>query len=240
MVNTYRNAAVLDWGEIVYTVIAIDGPAGAGKSTLARRVADRLNFKYLDTGAMYRAVTLYVLNNDIDIQNIDKIISFLNKIEIEFLSDKTGSKNKRPQVLLNKENVTKKIRKPIIDKHVSNIARIKEVRNFLRKKQRDIARSQNIIVDGRDIGTRVFPEADFKFYVTASLEERAKRRYLEKGKTEKSLEDIKNEIKRRDNIDKNRKYSPLQKADDAVLIDTSDLTVKETVDKILEIIKKHQ
>ncbi len=224
----------------MYTVIAIDGPAGAGKSTLARRVADKLNFKYLDTGAMYRAVTFYVLNNDIDIQNIDQIISFLNKIEIEFLSDKTGSKNKRPQVLLNKENVTKKIRKPIIDKHVSNIARIKEVRNFLRKKQRDIARSQNIIVDGRDIGTRVFPEADFKFYVTASLEERAKRRYLEKGKTEKSLEDIKNEIKRRDNIDKNRKYSPLEKADDAFLIDTSDLTVEETVDKILEIIKKHQ
>lgn len=218
------------------SVIAIDGPAGAGKSTIAKRLAKRLNYRYLDTGAMYRAVTWYVVNNNIDLSNKEKIGEIAKKINISFNTDENGNTS----IFVNGKNVNNEIRKNIIDKNVSEVAKISKVRSEMVKIQKRIAKNGKIIVDGRDIASRVLPDADLKVYLTASVEERARRRYnelIQKG-ISSDFEKVKEDIKKRDYIDKNRDNSPLTKTDDAILVDSTNLSIKEVVDKISGLIKE--
>ena len=212
-------------------VIAIDGPAGAGKSTIAKNVSEILNLEYIDTGAMYRALTLKVLNNGIDIQDKDAILKLARSTSIRFKDNK---------IYLDGVVVDKEIRKNIVSNNVSNVAKIKEVREQLVQMQRELTKDSSIIMDGRDIGTVVLPDADFKFYIVASVEERAKRRYIElmdKGEKDISYERILNEIKRRDTIDSTRDISPLKKASDAYEIDTSNQTIEESIREVINIIE---
>ena len=218
------------------SVIAIDGPAGAGKSTIAKKLAKKFNYRYLDTGAMYRAVTWYVINNDIDISNNKKLSEIASNINISFKTDNNGE----TYIYVNDNNVTNKIRENIIDKNVSDVAKISGVRKEMVKIQKRIAENGKIIVDGRDIASRVLPDAELKIYLTASVEERARRRHnelIEKG-ISSDFEKVKEEIEKRDSIDKNRKDSPLIKTDDAVLVDSTNLSIEEVVDKISSLIKE--
>lgn len=209
-------------------VIAIDGPGGSGKSTVARQLAKKLDYDYLDTGAMYRAVTWLAIKKNIDVNDKEKLTDLADSIDISF--------NKK-KVFINEKDVTDLIRSPVIDKNVSYVARIKGVRERMLILQREIARKGGIVVDGRDIGSKVLPGADIKVYLTASLEERAHRRYNDiKKKDNISLEDVRNELEKRDRIDKNRDISPLMKTDDASYIDTTDLSIKEVVSKIINLI----
>ncbi len=208
-------------------VIAIDGPGGSGKSTVAKLLAKKLNYDYLDTGAMYRAVTWFALKKKIDVNDSHKLSEVASRINISF------SKNK---VFVNKEDVTGQIRKPEIDKNVSYVARIKGVREAMVALQRKIAEKGGIIVDGRDIGSRVLPDADIKVYLTASLEERAARRYQDIKKENVTLADVKKELKKRDMIDKNRKISPLIKAADANYLDTTNMSIEQVIDKLTKLI----
>ena len=212
-------------------VIAIDGPAGAGKSTIAKEIAKRLDLEYIDTGAMYRALTLKVINNKIDINDIDKIIEVANSTSIKF---------KNNSIYLDGIIVDGDIRKNIVNTHVSNIAKIKEAREIMVSMQREMSRCSNIIMDGRDIGTVVFPNANYKFFLIASIEERARRRYLEilqKGEDNVSYEKVLKDIKTRDTIDSTRDISPLKKASDAYEIDTTDKSIEETVMEIINIVE---
>jgi len=218
------------------SVIAIDGPAGAGKSTIAKKLAQRLNYRYLDTGAMYRAVTWYVINNGIEISNKQKISEVIKNIKISFTTDNNGNTS----IYVNEKNITNEIRKNIIDKNVSDVAKISQVRNEMVKIQKNIAKKGEIVVDGRDIGSRVLPDADLKIYLTASVEERASRRYnelIDKG-NDSDFEKVKKEIKKRDYIDENRENSPLTKTDDAILIDSTNMSIEEVLDKISSLIKE--
>src|SRR6056297_3004341 len=218
------------------SVIAIDGPAGAGKSTIAKKLAQRLNYRYLDTGAMYRAVTWYVINNGIEISNKQKISEVIKNIKISFTTDNNGNTS----IYINDKNITNEIRKNIIDKNVSDVAKISQVRNEMVKIQKNIAKKGEIFVDGRDIGSRVLPDADLKIYLTASVEERASRRYnelIDKG-NDSDFEKVKKEIKKRDYIDENRENSPLTKTDDAILIDSTNMSIEEVLDKISSLIKE--
>ncbi len=211
--------------------IAIDGPAAAGKSTVAKKVAKQLNFTYVDTGAMYRAVTLYALKNNIDPKDEFKVCSLVKNIDIKM--------DENSNVFLNGENVTKDIRSRIVADNVSYVASYKKVRLFLVEQQRQIALEKSVVMDGRDIGSYVLPNADVKIYQIASTSTRAKRRYdenISKG-IDCSYQDIVNEVKKRDFIDSNREFSPLKKADDAIELDTSSLNVEEVVKEILNIIK---
>lgn len=211
--------------------IAVDGPAGAGKSTIARRVAEVLNIEFIDTGAMYRALTLKVLKNNIDPQNTEKVIEILENTTIDFNDN---------HIYLDNIMVDDEIRENKISKYVSYIAVIKEVREGMVKLQQKMAMTKSIIMDGRDIGTVVLPNADYKFFITASVEERARRRYkelVEKGEKNISLGQIISEINKRDHIDSNRKISPLIIAEDAYLIDTTDKTIEECVDIIVSMVE---
>ncbi len=211
-------------------VIAIDGPGGAGKSTAARLLAKKLNYDYLDTGAMYRAVTLEALNRGIDVNDKMALTGLAEEINISF------SENR---VYLNNRDVTGLIRKTEIDQNVSYVARIKGVREAMVNLQRKMARKGGIIVDGRDIGSNVLPDADLKIYLTAALEERARRRYKDlKINEDISFTDVKNHLKKRDMLDKKREISPLIKADDAVVVDTTDLNIEEVVQELLKIFAK--
>lgn len=210
--------------------IAVDGPAGAGKSTIAKLIAKEKKITYLDTGAMYRAVTLDVLKNGGDFQDVKKIIELTRKAEISFQGQ---------QVFLNGEDVTEAIRRPVVSRHTSDVAKIPEVRELLVDRQREIAKNVSVIMDGRDIGSVVLPDADYKFYLDASVEERAKRRYdelVEKG-TDKSLEDIKKDIERRDYNDMHRDAGPLVCCDDAIVVDTTGMGINDVCRKILSYIK---
>jgi len=212
-------------------VIAIDGPAGAGKSTIAKKIADILDIEYIDTGAMYRAFTLKVLNSNIDINNLDEILKLLDTTTIEF---------KNRHIYLDGTRVDEEIRNNIISNNVSQIAKIKEVREKMVELQQKLAISNNVIMDGRDIGTVVLPNANYKFFLTASVEERAKRRYkelIQKGISNITYEQILEEIKKRDEIDSNREVSPLRKSQDAYVIDTTNKTIDETVQEIISIIE---
>ncbi|MGM0602786.1 MAG: (d)CMP kinase [Bacillota bacterium] len=212
-------------------VIAVDGPGGAGKSTISKLLAEDLNYKYLDTGAMYRAITLKVLEDCIDFDNTEKIIKKAENIKFDFKDNN--------KMYVDNEDLSNFIRKKEVNDHVSEVASIKEVREILVKKQQEIAAGGCVVMDGRDIGTKVLPNAEHKIFLTASLEERARRRWNElKEKGEKvDYGEVKNSIKKRDEIDRSRKYSPLKKANDAVEIDTSNLTIQEVIDKIKKIIK---
>ncbi len=211
-------------------IIAIDGPAGAGKSTISKLIANRLGIMYIDTGAMYRAVTYYFLQNDVKFDEKDEIKSSLDKIDIDFDRDK---------VYLCNQDVTSQIRSKIVNENVSNVSAIDVVREKMVDMQRLMSKKKSVLLDGRDIGTVVFPSADYKFYLTASVDVRAKRRYLEeqnKGNINISIEEIKKSIENRDFIDSNRKISPLKKADDALEIDTSDMSIDEVVNKVINIV----
>jgi cytidylate kinase len=218
-------------------IVAIDGPAASGKSTTAKAVAKRLGFTYVDSGAMYRAVTLMALREGVPVEDAEKVAELAKKAQIEFKTIK-----EEQHVFLNGEDVSEAIRLPEIAKNISPVAANPKVREILVRKQREMGQSTDIVMDGRDIGTVVFPDADVKIYLIASVEERAKRRMKElkeKGITT-TLDEIKEEIARRDHADMNRNVGPLKKADDAIEIDTSHLTIEEQVEKIVEIVKKIQ
>ncbi|MGP2570270.1 (d)CMP kinase [Ornithobacterium rhinotracheale] len=218
-----------------HIIIAIDGFSSTGKSTIAKQVAKRKNLIHVDTGAMYRAVTLYAIQNNLidEKGNVDDdFANHLSEISIEFKYNKAEQIN---ETYLNGQNVENEIREMRVANVVSFIAAIPEVRAFLVEQQRDMGKKQSLVMDGRDIGTVVFPEADYKFFITARPEVRAKRRYDEliaKGK-DVNLEEITKNVIERDHIDTTRAISPLKKAEDAIEIDNSDLNREETLEKVL-------
>lgn len=215
--------------------IAIDGPSGAGKSSLAKMVAKELNIIYVDTGAMYRAAALYALNLGIDIKNeTNRVIAMLDNLSIDLVY-KDGAQH----IILNGEDVTGKIRTPEVSVGASDIAVIKEVRIKLVKLQQNIAEKNSVVMDGRDIGTNVLPNADVKVFLTASIEERARRRYnelLEKG-VDCDFDDVKKDMEYRDHNDSSRDFAPLKAADDATKLDTTGFAIEKSLDAILKIVK---
>ncbi len=215
-------------------IIAIDGPAGAGKSTVAKIIAKRIGYLYLDTGAMYRALTLKVLQDNLSVKEEKAISELAAKIKIELTSNPEGTL----VVLLNARDVSLDIRKPEITKSVSDIAKIKDVRLVMLEKQRELGRSGNVVLDGRDIGTVVFPNAEKKFYLDANLEERSRRRYKElKGLGQDvTLSAVDADLSNRDRIDSSREFAPLKKADDAIYIDTTFMSIEQVVDTLLSYI----
>ena len=219
-------------------VIAIDGFSSTGKSSISKVVADTLGLIHIDTGAMYRAITLFGLRNfKNEKQEIDlsKLLQNLNEISLEF-RENSG----KLEIYLNGENVSKEIRTTEVSDNVSFIAKQPEVREHLVVLQRDIAEKQGVIMDGRDIGTVVLPNADYKFFLTASADERARRRFLELQSLgiETTIEEVKQNLIERDRIDSEREISPLKQAEDAILIDNTNLNKEETIDLILSYIKK--
>ncbi len=215
--------------------IAIDGPAGSGKSTVAKEIAKKLGILYVDTGAMYRTVGLYCIKNGIDLQQQSHIVSALKKIDMKIeLSD--GMQ----MIFLNGENVTQKIRTQEAGKAASAVAAILPVREKLVEIQRNLAKGHSVIMDGRDIGTNVLPDAAVKIYLNASVEQRTKRRCYELAMMGKTWDkkQIEQQIIQRDESDMNRKYHPLKKAEDAIEIDTSFMSIEEVVFKILNIVKE--
>jgi cytidylate kinase len=211
--------------------IAIDGPAGAGKSTIAKKAAKVLGIEYIDTGAMYRALTLKVIRKNLNPENPSDIINLLDCTDIDFIDN---------HIYLDGEQVDDDIRENIINKNVSYIATIKEVRDYMVLLQKKMAQSKSLIMDGRDITSVVLPNADFKFYVTASVEERGRRRYIElinKGEEDITLEQIISEIQNRDYIDSKRNISPLTQTEDSYLLDTTDKTIDECVNQIVSIVR---
>ena len=213
-----------------YEIITLDGPSGAGKSTIAKLVAKKLSFKYLDTGAMYRAVTLYMINHNVNIDDKDKVISALNNLNISF--DNAG------KIYLDGENVSETIRSTEVVNLVSKVSSISEVRQNMVSLQRKIAKDGEYVIDGRDIGSVVFPNAKYKFYMDASLDERAKRRHEEELSKGKNLtyEEVKESIRKRDGFDSNRKDSPLVVPENAYVIDTTSMTIDDVVEKITNVV----
>ena len=212
-------------------VVAIDGPAGAGKGTITKLVGEKLNLVNVDTGATFRCVALNMLKENVGMDEEEKIKNILEKINIEMYPD--------GKIFLNGEDVTKRIRENDVNDFVSPVSTIKIVRDKLLEIQRKIAEGKNVIMEGRDIGTTVFPNADVKIYLDATPEERARRRVLqnkEKG-IETSYEEVLENIKDRDYRDSNREIAPLRKAEDAIYIDSSEMTIEEVVDKVIDIIK---
>ncbi|MGL5379718.1 (d)CMP kinase [Clostridium sp.] len=210
--------------------VAIDGPAGAGKSTIAKLVAKEFNLMYINTGAMYRAVALKSSENNIDSENIDELCKLIDSMEMKFEND---------DLILNGVNIQDKITVPEISSVVSIYASIPEVRHKLVKLQQDMSRKFNVIMDGRDIGTVVLKESPFKFFLTATPEERADRRYkeLKERGLDVNYDVILSDIIKRDHIDSTREIDPLRKADDAIEIDTTGLNIDEVTSKICSLIK---
>lgn len=199
--------------------IAIDGPAGAGKSTISKIVAQKLGLEYIDTGAMYRAVTLKAISTGTDISDSQSVVELLKDTEIDFREN---------HIYMDERVVDEEIRSSEVNQNVSVVAKIGEIREILVSKQREIAESKSVIMDGRDIGTTVLSDAEYKFYLNASVEERARRRY-EEDKSSQSYEEIKRDIEKRDEIDMSREISPLVKAEDAIEVDTTDMDIEEVV-----------
>lgn len=218
-----------------YISIAIDGPAGAGKSTIARNLAKKLGFIYVDTGAIYRSVGYFAWLNGVKLQEHDKVIPLLEKMNIEIKYQDGEQK-----IYLNNIDVSEKIRTNEMSMYASFVSSIKEVRDFLLETQRDFAKVSNVIMDGRDIGTVVLPNASVKIYLTADSKVRAKRRYdelLKKGETV-DFDNILLTVIQRDEADMNREIAPLKKADDAILLDTSTLSFEESIEEIEKIIRE--
>lgn len=220
-------------------IIAIDGPAGSGKSTLAKLLAKKMNFLFIDTGAMYRALTLKAIKKSVDLNDDNSLVGLFKRAKIDLKADNQKS---ILTVLLDGEDVSALIRDPDITDKVKFIARLKGVRAEMAKKQRELAKGSDVVLEGRDIGTVVFPDADKKFYLDASIHERAKRRQkdLIQAGHEVSLNKLKEEIKQRDITDIEREVAPLKKAEDAVYIDTTDMTIDEVCDTMLKDIKNEQ
>ncbi len=216
-------------------IIAIDGPAGSGKSTSAKLVAQKLGYLYIDTCAMYRAITFLAIKQNV-LNNINAIINLAENIDI-----KLNFVNGTTEVYANGENITNEIRSKEVNSNVSEISRIEEVRTAMVRKQREMGmKSGGVVMEGRDIGTVVFPEADVKIFLTATIEQRAIRRAkeFEENGVNVTTEEIKKNLETRDNIDSTRKVSPLVKAPDAVIVDTSKVTIQEQVEIIIEKIKE--
>lgn len=220
-----------------YISVAIDGPSGAGKSTLARSAASALGYLYVDTGAIYRTVALSAVRRGIDPSDARRLVPTLNELDIRLEYAADGLQH----MYLNGEDVTTQIRIHEISQHASTVSAIPEVRAFLLELQRDLARKNNVIMDGRDIGTVVLPDADVKIFLTASAQARATRRHLELQQRGQNAEfdTVLQDIIRRDEQDTNRPIAPLRQAEDAVLLDTTDLTLEESLQAILTTIKEN-
>ena len=218
-------------------IVAIDGPAGAGKSTVARLLAKKLGYLYIDTGAMYRAITLKALDIGIDIKDEAALIRMANSTQIELKNKLDGS----IQINLDGKDVSKDIRLPRITKFVSDVAKIKGLREVMLKLQRRLGTNFNSVLEGRDIGTVVFPDADNKFYIDAEFKERVQRRYKELKETSQKVdaESVENDLSRRDKIDSSRDCAPLKKAVDAIYIDTTHMSIEEVVGALLQHVSKN-
>ncbi len=215
--------------------IAIDGPAGAGKSTLARRIAGELGYIYVDTGALYRTVALYLLRQHIDAADTDKVEAALPGIRVDIRFEEGLQ-----QVYLNGENVSGQIRTPEVSMMASASSALPAVRRFLLEQQRELARTHDVVMDGRDIGTVVLPQANVKIFLTASAEERARRRYeelMEKGQ-EVTFQDVLRDMKQRDAQDESRAVAPLKPAEDAIRVDTTGDTLEQSVARMTGIIRQ--
>jgi cytidylate kinase len=218
-------------GENQIDVIAIDGPAGSGKSTTARLVAQKLGFVYLDTGALYRALTHKVLTRNIDVHDQSEILALIKNTKIELRIQKG-----RIKLFLDGNDITRKIRTQKVSRNVSTIAAYQGVREWMVKMQRKIGERGKIVAEGRDIGTVVFPRARLKFFLIASLEERARRRQKDFSREKKPvhLHKVADELKKRDINDSSREIGPLRQADDAIVLDTSNLTIEQQVEFVVE------
>jgi len=218
-------------------MIAIDGPAATGKSTTAKIVAKKLGYTYLDTGAMYRCVTLAFLNDKVNLDDAQLIQKILDEIEIQF-EENEGE----VIVLMNNVDVSNEIRSLDVTKNVSAVSALESVRNAMVKIQRKIALKTDCVMEGRDIGTVVFPDADVKIFLIGDIEVRAKRRQLdlESLGEEKTIQELVNDIEKRDQYDSLREISPLRKAEDAVEVDTSQMTIDDQVSRIIEIVNQKQ
>ncbi len=215
-------------------VIALDGHSGCGKSSTAKILAQRLDYAYIDTGAMYRAVTLYLLRNQIDLTDVSAIVEHLPNLEIRF---RRNEKTHANETFLNGENVEHQIRQMFVSENVSEVSTIAPVRQFLVAQQQEMGKEKAVILDGRDIGTVVFPDADLKIFMTAEVMTRAERRQkelAEKGEVI-DLQEIASNFEKRDNLDSNRTESPLRKAKDAIMMDTTHLTFEAQVAQIQEL-----
>ncbi|PDZ41019.1 cytidylate kinase [Bacillus cereus] len=213
--------------------IAIDGPAAAGKSTVAKVVAKELSYVYIDTGAMYRTLTYAALEQKVDIENEEQLMEVVKNVNIEFQQGENTQ-----LVFLNGQDVSEVIRTPDVTNLVSIVAKHRLVREEMVRRQQELAKKGGVVMDGRDIGTHVLPDAEVKIFMLASVEERAERRHLEnlnKG-FDSNLEQLKEEIAQRDKLDSEREVSPLKKADDALELDTTSLSIEEVVQKIMSIV----
>ena len=217
-------------------IVAIDGPAATGKSTSAKLVAQKLGFTYMDTGAMYRCITLSVLRNHISLADEEALQLLIQEMDMHF--ERTDD---NLVVRLNKEDVSTLIRKPEVTSHASAVSALPQVRNYMVAIQRKIAKNQDCVIEGRDIGTIVFPKADVKFFLVADDIIRARRRQLDLKAIgeERTIDELVGEICRRDRFDSERSHSPLKKADDAVEVDTSQLTIDEQVDFMVNRVMNH-
>ncbi|HEU5166403.1 MAG TPA: (d)CMP kinase [Chitinophagaceae bacterium] len=218
-------------------IIAIDGWSSCGKSTLAKELAKELGYLYVDSGAMYRAITLYFLRNHVDWTDKSEVRKALKEISLEFIYNE---KSQQSEMHLNGENVEYVIRDLVVAEKVSDVAAIKEVRKFAVEQQQLMGKKKGIIMDGRDIGTVVFPKAELKIFLTADNAVRVERRFKElfEKNPNVTIEEIKANLEMRDYIDSNREESPLRKADDAILLDNTNLTANETIQKVLKLTKK--
>lgn len=216
-------------------IIAIDGKSSCGKSTIARQLARQLNYIYVDSGAMYRAITLYFLRNNIDINNTEEVDNALKEIELDF---RVNDQNAGVEMFLNDENVEYPIREMLVAEKVSEVAALNAVRRFAVEQQQKMGERKGIIMDGRDIGTVVFPNAELKLFITADNAVRVERRFKElyQKNPNITIEDVANNLEMRDYIDSNREISPLRKAADAIEIDTTGLTIDEQLQKALGLV----
>ena len=216
-------------------IVAIDGPAASGKSTAAIGVAKALNITHIDTGAMYRAITFGLIKNQINFRDVEAIEAYLNIFKLKFFI-----KENKTALMLDNTDITEKIRSNKINENVSEVSAIKIVRRFMVKIQREMAKDNDCILEGRDIGTVVFPDADYKFFITANDKSRAQRRLMDLvsvgDKKASELNLVLDELRVRDHKDSTRDHSPLQKADDAIIIDTTHLDIDEVVNKIVNIV----
>ncbi|MDG5787620.1 (d)CMP kinase [Evansella sp. AB-P1] len=217
--------------------IAIDGPAGAGKSTVAKMVADKLTYIYIDTGAMYRALTFEVLKENVDIHHEQDIFNVLQKTNIRLAND-----NGKQKILINEQDVTEDIRSSAVTSQVSYVAKHSKIREEMVKRQQLLADDGGVVMDGRDIGTTVLPKAELKIFLTATVEERARRRHeehLSKGQPS-DLEKLKDDISMRDKLDSEREIAPLKKANDAIEINSTSMSINEVVEAILLMVKERR